>query len=82
MFDILPGFMTWATAAKILAEILISPRAKAILGSSARHALTVGAGWLAAHGLLDPTKQETWVAAALLLLGWGWGLIEKAAREA
>lgn len=74
--------MTWAAAAKIVAKPLTSPRAKAFIGSSARHALTVGSGWLAAHGLLDPTKQETWVAAALLLLGWGWGLIEKAAREA
>ncbi|HPA20566.1 MAG TPA: hypothetical protein PLU30_22635 [Verrucomicrobiae bacterium] len=70
--------MNWALAAKILT----SPKAKAFLGSSARHALTVGAGWLAAHDLLDPSKKETWVAAALLLLGWGWGLIEKAAREA
>lgn len=74
--------MTWTAIAKIGARILTSPRAKAFLGSSARHAITVGAGWLAAHGLLDPSKQETWVAAALLLVGWGWGLIEKAAREA
>lgn len=74
--------MTWTLAAKLCARLLTSPRAKAVLGSSARHALTVGAGWLAAHGLLDPSKQETWVAAVLLLLGWGWGLIEKAAREA
>ncbi len=73
--------MTWTLAAKLAARILTSPRAKALLGSSTRHALTLGAGWLAAHGLLDPSKQETWVAAALLLLGWGWGLIEKAARE-
>lgn len=74
--------MTWTLAAKLAARFLTSPRAKAVLGSSARHALTAGAGWLAAHDLLDPSKQETWVAAALLLLGWGWGLIEKAAREA
>lgn len=74
--------MTWTLAAKLAARLVTSPRAKSLLGSSARHALTAGAGWLAAHGLLDPSKQETWVAAALLLLGWGWGLIEKAAREA
>ncbi len=74
--------MTWSAIARIAARILTSTRAKAFLGSSARHALTVGAGWLAAHGLLDPTKQDTWAAAALLLLGWGWGLIEKAGRGA
>lgn len=74
--------MTWTTVATFAARALASPRTKALLGSSTRHALTAGAGWLAAHGLLDPSKQETWVAAALLLLGWGWGLIEKAAREA
>lgn len=74
--------MTWTAAAKIAARVLTSPKARAILGSSARHALTVGAGWLAAHDLLDPGKKETWVAAALLLLGWGWGLVEKAARAA
>lgn len=74
--------MTWTAAAKLAARILTSPKAKAILGSSARHALTVGAGWLAAHGLLDPAKEETWTAAALLLLGWGWGLVEKAGRGA
>lgn len=74
--------MNWTLAAKIAARILTSPRTKALLGSSTRHALTAGAGWLAAHGLLDPSKQETWTAAALLLLGWGWGLIEKASREA
>ena len=74
--------MNWALAGKLVAKLLTGPKAKALLGSSARHALTVGAGWLAAHGLLDPSKQETWVAAALLLLGWGWGLVEKAAREA
>ncbi|HPA19624.1 MAG TPA: hypothetical protein PLU30_17890 [Verrucomicrobiae bacterium] len=73
--------MTWTLASKIATKFLTSPRVKAILGSSVRHALTAEAGWLAAHGLLDPTKEETWVAAALLLLGWGWGLVEKAARE-
>lgn len=74
--------MNWALVGKFASRILTSQKAKAFLGSSARHTLTVGAGWLAAHGLLDPSKQETWTAAALLLLGWGWGLIEKAGRGA
>lgn len=45
--------------------------------SIARHILTALAGVLAAKGMLDPSGQEAWIAAALGVVTVGWSYAEK-----
>ena len=48
------------------------------LASVLRHVLTIGAGYLVAHGIWTPEAASSYVAAgAMAIIGMGWALYQK-----
>lgn len=68
----------------------MKPLIQKYIGSAVRHALTLGAGWLAAKGVIEisndqvtslsGTLTEIATAAAMFLIAQGWSLLEKKAK--
>jgi len=50
---------------------------KAILLGYARHGLTIAAGYLLAHGLIQQADQQVFISAALALAGVAWSTMNK-----
>lgn len=54
---------------------------KSILLGYARHGLTVAAGYLLAHGLIQQADEQVLVSAALALAGIAWSTADKLIRN-
>lgn len=50
---------------------------QAILAGIARHVLTTAAGFLVAHGYLQNSGTESFIAAGMLFIGIGWSWWQK-----
>lgn len=50
---------------------------KSILLGYLRHALTVAAGYLLAHGLIQQADQQVLISAGLALAGIAWSTVNK-----
>jgi len=54
---------------------------KTILFSYLRHALTLGAGYLLAHGLVDQAGGQILLSAGLAIAGVAWSTAQKFAAQ-
>lgn len=53
---------------------------KSLVGGFVRHAITVGAGWLAAEGYTNANDNQMLIGAGMVIFGILWSFYEKARR--
>lgn len=57
------------------------PLLKSILLGYLRHGLTIAAGYLLAHGLIQQADQQVLISAVLALAGVAWSTINKVIQD-